>query len=122
MLWENSVKGSTEVQVKKKNCSLSLIHLVGHPVIEGGEVGHQAGPAFPELILAGPDPWLPSTCCMMALRMSCSLIFPGTRLTHPERSVALWILLPALLVHGHHTCSTPANWDLLSEPGLLVNG
>ena len=35
--------------------SLSLIHQVGHLIIEGDQVG-QAGPAFHELMLAGPDP------------------------------------------------------------------
>lgn len=124
MLWENTVEGSTEVQVKN-NCSLSLIHLVGHPVIEGGEVGHHAGPAFPNLILAGPDPCLPCTCCVMAQRMSCSMTFPGTELSL-YRSVVPWILLPTLLAHGHHICSPPANWDLPSEPpqdwGMVESG
>ena len=50
----NSVKGLTKVQIDNFH-SLSLIHWVGHLVIEGDRVG-QAGPAFQERIQAGPDP------------------------------------------------------------------
>jgi len=50
----NSVKGLTKVQVDN-TYSLSLIHEAGHFVIDGDQVG-QAGPAFHEPMLAGPDP------------------------------------------------------------------
>jgi len=50
----NSVKGLTKVQVDNIH-TLSLIHQVGHLVIEADQVG-QAGPAFHEPMLAGPDP------------------------------------------------------------------
>jgi len=50
----NSVKGLTKVQVDDIH-SLSLIHQAGHLVIEGDQVG-QAGCAFHEPMLAGPDP------------------------------------------------------------------
>ncbi|KAK4831749.1 hypothetical protein QYF61_018947 [Mycteria americana] len=50
----DSVKGFTTVQVDNIY-SLSLIHRVGHLVVEGDQVG-QAGPAFHEPMLAGPDP------------------------------------------------------------------
>ncbi|KAK4823264.1 hypothetical protein QYF61_000231 [Mycteria americana] len=50
----NHVKGFTEVYIDNIH-SLSLIHQVGHLLIEGDQVG-QAGPAFPEPMLAGPDP------------------------------------------------------------------
>ena len=51
-MW-NSVKGLTKVQVDNIH-SLSLVHYVGHLVIED-QVG-QAGPAFHEAMLARPDP------------------------------------------------------------------
>lgn len=58
LLQENTVgdrvKGFAEVRVDRIH-SLSLIHQVGHLVIEGDEVG-QAGLAFHEPMLAGPDP------------------------------------------------------------------
>ena len=50
----NSAKGLTKVQVDNIS-SLSLIHWAGHLVIEGDQVG-QAGPAFHEAMLGGPDP------------------------------------------------------------------
>ncbi|KAK4807797.1 hypothetical protein QYF61_023630 [Mycteria americana] len=50
----NRVKGFTEVQIDNIH-SLSLIHQAGHLVVEGDQVG-QAGPAFPEPMLAGLDP------------------------------------------------------------------
>ncbi|KAK4827864.1 hypothetical protein QYF61_022014 [Mycteria americana] len=49
----DSVKGFTKVQVDNIH-SLSLIHYGGHLVTEGDQVG-QAGPAFHEPMLAGPD-------------------------------------------------------------------
>ena len=48
------VKGLIKVQVDDID-SLSLIHQVCHLVIVGDQVG-QAGPAFHEPMLAGPDP------------------------------------------------------------------
>jgi len=50
----NSDNGLTKAQVDDVH-SLSLIHWVGHLVIEGDQVG-QAGPAFHEPMLAGHDP------------------------------------------------------------------
>ena len=50
----NSIKGLTKVEVDN-HPSLSLIHEAGHLVIEGDQVD-QAGPAFHEPMLAGPDP------------------------------------------------------------------
>ena len=49
----NNLKGLSKVQVDNIH-SFSLIHLVRHLDIEGDQVG-QAGPAFHEPMLAGPD-------------------------------------------------------------------
>ena len=54
MLWETVSKVLTKVQVDNIH-SLSFILWVGHLVIERDQVG-QAGPAFCEPMLAGPDP------------------------------------------------------------------
>jgi len=50
----NSVKSLTKVLVDDIH-SLSLVHWVGHLVIEGDQIG-QAGRAFLETMLAGTDP------------------------------------------------------------------
>ena len=73
----DSVKGFTEVKVDYIN-SLSLIHQTGHLIIELDHVG-QAGPAFHEPVLAGPDLLVVlCTCCVISLTMMCSITFPGT--------------------------------------------
>ena len=51
---EDSIKGYTKVQVDNIH-SLSLIHYAGHVVVGGDQVC-QAGPAFHNPMLAGPDP------------------------------------------------------------------
>jgi len=51
----NSVKGLTTKDQVDNVPSHSFIHLVGHLVIKGDQVG-QAGHAFHEPMLAGPDP------------------------------------------------------------------
>ena len=67
----DSVKGFAEVQVDYVN-SISLIDHVGHSIIEKNQVG-QAGPAFHELMLAGPD-------SPVLLHMPCDL--PQDQLFH----------------------------------------
>jgi len=70
----NSVTGITKVQVDDVH-SLSLIHWVGHLVVEGDQVS-QAGPAFHEPMLV---PWLSFTCPGSALAMNHCIILPGTK-------------------------------------------
>ena len=58
----DSVKGFTEVLAGYVH-SLSLIHQTGHLIMEEDQVG-QAGPAFHEPMLAGPDhPVVPHMLC-----------------------------------------------------------
>lgn len=38
-----------------------------------------------------------------------------------DRPVVPWTLFPAFLVDGCHTGQPSDNWDLPSQPGLLVN-
>ena len=60
----DSVKGFAEVLVDYVN-SFSLIHQSGHLIIEGDRVG-QAGRAFHESVLAGPD-------LLVVLHMQCDV-------------------------------------------------
>ena len=83
---------------------------MGHLVI-GGDQDGQAGPAFDEPMLAGPDP-------LIALHM------PGDGTQNEwlhnlcrhrgqaDRPVVPWILLPALILDGCHIGKPPVTWDL----------
>ena len=78
--------------------------------MEGDQVG-QAGPAFHEPMLAGPDP-------LVVLHMPSEHIQDEPLHNHPwhpgqaDRPVVPEILLPALLVDGRYTGELPVAWDL----------
>jgi len=105
----NSVKGLSKVQVDNI-LSLSLIHQVGHLVIGGDWVG-QAGPAFHESMLAGPE-------SLVVLHV------PGEHTQDESLHNVPWhqgqadrplvprILLLAFLVDGCYTGDPPVTWDL----------
>ncbi|XP_075000742.1 GPN-loop GTPase 1 isoform X2 [Calonectris borealis] len=84
--------------------------LAGHLVIEGDQ-GGQAGPAFCEAVLAGPDP-------LVVPHMACER--PQDEPLHnlpqhrgqADRPVVPRILLPTLLVDGRHTGKPPVVRDL----------
>ena len=60
----DSVKGFPEIYIDYIN-SPSLIHQLGHFIVEGDQVG-QAGPALGEPMLAGPD-------LLVVLHMQCDV-------------------------------------------------
>ena len=105
----DSVKGFTKVWAENIH-SLSLIHWVGHQVIEGDQVG-QAGPAFREPTLAGPDP-----LAVLHLPGELTQDEPFHNLPwyqgYADRHAVLWIRLSALLVDGHHISKPLVIWDL----------
>ena len=106
----DSVKGFAEVQVNDIN-SLSFIHQAGHSTAED-QVG-QAGPAFHEPVLSGPDPLavLPMLCDLIPDDLFHSL--PGHR-GEADRPVVPCMLLMTLLVDGSHNGKPSVLWDLSS--------
>ena len=101
---ENTVRDCVNINI------LSLVYQLGHPVVEGDEVG-QARPAFHESVLAGPDP-------LDATHIPCDLSqddllhkFPWYR-GQADRPVVPQILLTALLVNVNHIGKPPVLWDL----------
>jgi len=105
----NSVKGLTKVQVDNIH-RLSVIHKAGYLAIEGDQVG-QAGPAFHESMLAGPDP-------LVVLHMASestqdeSLHNLAWHLRRAGRPVVPSILLLTFLVDGCYIGYPPVIWDL----------
>ena len=97
----DSVKGFTKAQMDNIH-SLSLIHLVSHPVIEGDQAV-QAGPTFPAPMLAGTDALVvlhvPSEFCQHEQLHN----LPWYR-GQADRSVVPQILLLAHLVDGWFVC------------------
>jgi len=89
---------------------LSLIHQVGHLVIEGDQVG-QAGPDFHESLLATPDP-------QTVLHVHCDLTQGYMHHCLPQycsqadRPVIPSIFLLTLLVDGCHIDKSPVIWDV----------
>ena len=90
--------------------SLSLIHYVGHLVVEGNQVG-QAGPAFHEPMLAGPG-------ALVVLHMPGehtqdeSLHNLARHRGQADRPVVPRTLLSGLLVDGCYIDHPPVIWDL----------
>lgn len=74
-------------------------------VIEGDEV-YQAGCARHESTLAEPDPVLFYTCCVITLKKICFSDLPRYQ-GQDDRPVDSQILLPILLVDGHHISKPP---------------
>lgn len=60
------------------------------------------------------------TCCVIALKMFCSVTFPDTEVK-ADRPVAPLILLLTLPVGRCHISKSPVVWDLPSWPGTLMD-
>jgi len=103
----NSVKGLTKVQVDNIH-SLSFIREACHLVTEGDNLG-QAGPAFHESMLAGPDPLIVLLVPSERTQDEALHNLPHHR-GQADRPVVPGILLPALL--GCCFSEPPVIWDL----------
>lgn len=113
LLQENMIRKSmedfTEVRVDRLHPQ-SCPHPIPTRIIKRDQAG-QAGPVFLKPFWFGLILWLSFTCCMMALIMICSIIFPVTKV-RPQAYNSLD--LPSV-----HSCRWVSPWLAYSHLGPL---